>query len=217
MMKMLRKEMRLAASPLSYLFLAAGFLFLVPGYPVLLAGFFICLGLFQSYQTAREGNDLVYSALLPVAKADTVRGKYLFALFIETGGFVLCALCALLRMTVLRDAPAYLGNALMNANAAALGFLLLIFGEFNALFIGGFFRTAYKFGWPFISFIIVSMLTIGLAEALHYFPGLGWLNAFGFDAIGPQLAVLGAGALLFAVLTLASLGRAIRSFEKIDL
>lgn len=61
------------------------------------------------------------------------------------------------------------------------------------------------------------MLTIGLAEALHYFPGLGWLNAFGFDAIGPQLAVLGAGALLFAVLTLASLGRAIRSFEKIDL
>ena len=76
---MLRKEMRLSALLLTYLFMAFGFMTLIPGYPILCGVFFITLGIFQSFQSAREANDIVFSALLPVAKRDVVKGKFQFA------------------------------------------------------------------------------------------------------------------------------------------
>ena len=79
---LLRKEMRLSASILSYLFIAFAFMALLPGYPILCSVFFITLGIFQSFQSAREANDIVFSALLPVAKRDEVKGKYIFSIFI---------------------------------------------------------------------------------------------------------------------------------------
>ena len=85
---MLRKEMCLSASVLSYIFLAAAVMTLIPGYPILCGAFFITLGIFQSFQSAREANDIVYSALLPVAKSDVVKGKFMFSVLIELLGFL---------------------------------------------------------------------------------------------------------------------------------
>ena len=56
-----------------------------------------------------------------------------------------------------------------------------------------------------------------MLEALHHVPGLGALNAFGFDHLGLQLALLLAGAAAFALMTLLSYRTACRNFEKIDL
>ena len=217
MKTLLRKEMRLSASILSYLFLAFAAMTLLPGYPILCGVFFITLGLFQSWQSAREANDIVFSALLPVAKRDVVRGKYLFAVVIELTGILLMAALTLVRMTVLSEAPVYRQNALMNANPFFLGTALLIFGLFNRIFIGGFFKTAYRFSGPFVTYIIAAFLVVGAAEALHHIPGLEPLNAFGFDHLGLQLALLLAGALLFAALTAVSYRKACADFEKIDL
>ena len=77
MSELLKKELRLAASPLSYWFLAFALMTMIPGYPILVGGFFVCLGLFQSFQNAREQNDVIYTALLPVRKTDIVRAKVL--------------------------------------------------------------------------------------------------------------------------------------------
>ncbi len=217
MRDLLLKELKLSASPVTYLFIPFGLMFLLPGYPVLCGAFFVTLGLYQSFQSAREANDIVFSALLPVAKKDVVRGKYLFVCLIEGSAFLLMAFSAVLRMTVLRDVAAYRGNSLMNANPFALGMALLIFGLFNWIFVGGFFRTAYRFARPFVSYIIVSFLTVFLAEALHHIPGLEMLNAFGTDRLGLQLTLLAAGALLFALMTLLSCRRACEDFERIDL
>ena len=49
-------------------------------------------------------------------------------------------------MTVLKDSSIYRQNALMNANLFYLGAALFVFGIFNAIFVGGFFRTAHKLG-----------------------------------------------------------------------
>lgn len=217
MKDLLYKEMRLSASILSYLFVAFGFMALLPGYPVLCGVFFITLGIFQSYQYAREANDIVFSALLPVAKHDVVKGKYLFAVLIELCGFALMTVLTLIRMTVLSDAAAYRANALMNANFFFLGTALFIFGLFNVIFIGGFFKTAYKFGKPFVIYIIVAFVVIGIAEALHYIPGLEALNAFGFDSILLQCGMLGAGIVSFLLFTFLSCKKACSDFEKIDL
>ncbi len=213
----LYKEMTLSASPLSYLFLTFSAMTLLPGYPILMGAFFISFGVFQTFQTCRENNDILYSALLPIEKRDVVRSKYAFALFIEGAGFVLMCLFTLLRMTVLCDVTAYRNNALMTANPMFLGFSLLIFGLFNAVFIGGFFKTAHYFAKPFILFITVSLLTVGIAETLHHIPGLAAVNTFGFESPAVQLPCLAAGAVAFILLTTLSEKRAIAHFEKIDL
>lgn len=217
MKNVILKEMKLSASVLTYLFIGFGLMFFLPGYPVLCGAFFVTLGIFQSYQDAAKTNDIVYSALLPIAKRDVVKGKYLFACLVELGAFLLMAAATLVRMTALADAQVYRTNALMNANPFALGAALCVFGIFNGVFLRGFFKTAYQVGRPFVLYVVLGFLFIGIAEALHYVPGLEGLNAFAFERLGLQLAALGVGAGLFLLLTALSFRRACARFEKIDL
>lgn len=211
------KEIKLSASPLAFLFIAFGLMFFIPGYPILCGVFFVTLGLFHSFQAAREANDIVFSALLPIAKNDVVKGKYLFVCFIEACALALMIITTVIRMTALADAPLYRANALMNANLFALGMALFLFGLFNWIFVGGFFKTAYKQGRPFVTYIIIAFLTISAAEALHHFSGLEQLNAFGTEHFGLQIVMLSAGLLAFILITFLSYKRACRDFERIDL
>ena len=213
---LLSKEMRLSASVLSYLFIAFGIMTLLPGYPILCGAFFVTLGLFHSFQNAREANDIVYSALLPIAKHDVVKGKFQFSIMIEMAAFLVMAILTIVRMTVFADAEVYRENALMNANPFFLGMVLVIFGLFNMVFIGGFFKTAYKLSY-FFPYIIAASAVVGIAEAAHYIPGLEAFNAFGFDDIGLQIGLLAAGAVIYLALTYLSYRRACERFETIDL
>ena len=217
MKQLLWKEMRLTALPLTYLFMGFALLTLIPSYPVLCGVFFVTLGIYQTFQSAREANDIVYSTLLPVAKRDVVKVKYLFTVLIELGSFGLMALLTLLRMTALADLQVYRQNAMMNANPFCLGMALVIFGLFNVVFLGGFFRTAYRIGRPFIAHIILTFVVIGIAEATHHVPGLAAVNAFGFDHIALQLILLTGGAALYAAMTFLSFRRACRNFEMVEL
>lgn len=105
----------------------------------------------------------------------------------------------------------------MNGNLFALGMAFVGFGLFNLIFVGGFFKTAYKFGRPFVGYIIAVFLMMTIAEALHHFPGLGFLNAFGTEHFAVQLLLLGIGAAFYLAVTLLSCKKACMSFEKIDL
>ena len=217
MKNILKKELTLSASTLSYLFILFGFMFFIPGYPILCGVFFVTLGIFQSFQNAREANDIVFSALLPVAKKDVVKGKFLFSCFIELCSILLMVIATLIRMTVLEDVVVYRNNAMMNANFFALGMALFIFGLFNLIFIGGFFKTAYKFGKPFVTHIIVTFVMIGISEALHHIPGLETINAFGFEDFVLQFGLFALGAMAYIAFTELSYRCACRNFERIDL
>ncbi len=217
MRNILLKEVKLSASLLSFLFIPFGLMFLLPGYPILCGVFFVTLGIFQSFQNAREANDMVFSALLPISKRDVVKGKYLFTCTIELCSGLLMTLAVALRMTVFSDAAVYRSNALMNGNLFALGMAFVGFGLFNLIFVGGFFKTAYKFGRPFVGYIIAVFLTIGIAEALHYIPGFGFLNAFGMEYFAVQLLLMGLGVVFYLAVTLLSYQKACKRFEKIDL
>ena len=217
MRNLLIKEMRLSASVLSYLFIAFGCMFFLPGYPILCGVFFSCLGIFQSFQNAREANDLVFSALLPISKRDVARGKMCFSCAIELATLLVMAIAMLIRMTALADAPVYRGNALMNANPFALGVAFLMFGLFNLIFVAGFFKTSYKLGKPFVIYIAVAFAVIGIAETLWHIPGLQALNAFGFDSLPLQMGLLAAGILCYIALTALALKSSAESFERTDL
>ena len=216
MKTLLQKEIRLSASVLSYFFIAAAVMTLFPGYPILCGVFFVTLGVFQSFQSAREANDIVYSALLPIAKTDVVKGKYLFSVMIELCSFLLMTVMTLLRMTVLSDAQPYRQNALMNANPFFIGMALVLFGLFNLIFIGGFFKTVYKLS-PFVYYIIAAFLTIGAAETVHHIPGLAAFNAFGFEHFPLQISLLLGGMSVYILLTGVSYKISCARFEIIDL
>ena len=141
----------------------------------------------------------------------------MFVCLIEVLAALLIALVVVLRMTVLSGISVYRNNALMNANLFALGMSFFIFGLFNLIFIGGFFRTAYKFGRPFVLYLIAVFLTIGGSEALHHFPGLEFLNAFGFEHIVSQFLLLTGGIIVYLLFTMLSYRISCRNFEKIDL
>lgn len=217
MRNIMLKEMKLSASPLSYLFILFGFMFFLPGYPVLCGAFFTTLGIYQGFQYAREANDIEFSVLLPIAKKDIVKGKYMFVCFIEACSIVLMLITAIIRMTALSGSAVYRSNAMMNANLFAIGSALFIFGSFNVIFLGGFFKTAYNLGRPFIIYIIACFLAIAVFEALHHIPGLEAVNSFGFDHIGLQLILMIGGLAAFTIMTLLSYRSAGEHFEKIDL
>lgn len=181
MNKLLKKELRLTAAPITYFFLAFALMTLIPGYPILVGGFFITLGIFYTFQMARESNDILYTALLPCKKQDVVLAKYTFCVLIEL-----------------------------------LGWLLILFALFNSVFLGGFFRTAYGLGKPFILYSIAGFAVICLAEALHHFPGMAAMNSQ-TEGFGMQLIVLAAGVLLFVGMTALSCRKAQKNFEQIDL
>ena len=217
MRNLLIKELRLSTMTLTYIFLGFALMTFIPGYPILCGAFFFCLGIFQSYQSSREANDILYSVLLPVSKRDVVKGKYLTFAVLQMVMFALCAICTIIRMVFMSDTDVYETNALMAANLVYLAFVLLIFAAFNIIFIGGFFKTAYGVGKPFILFIIVNFVIIAIAEALHHLPGLAWVNTLDFSYAGGQLAILVIGIAIYTAVTIFSCKISQNRFESIDL
>lgn len=217
MSRLIKKELTLTAAPLTYLFLAFGLMTMIPGYPILVSGFFICLGILYTFQFAREYNDVLYTALLPVRKRDVVKARYLFVVCIQLAGMVICGLLTLLRMTALREVGVYQANPLMNANLVFLAWLLVIMMLFNVIFMGGFYKTAYYYGKPFVLFCVAAFVAVGLAETLHHIPGLTWLGATTGADVGRQAVLLLAAAVVYAGGTLLSMKRSQEHFEKLDL
>jgi len=217
MKNLICKELRLATLPLTFIFILFSLMTFIPGYPILCGAFFFCLGIFQSYQSNRENNDILYSVLLPVGKTDIVKAKFSAAVILQSAAFFISMLCTVIRMLFLSDAKAYLTNALMGANFVFLAFFLLIFTAFNVIFIGGFFKTAHHVGKPFICFIVVNFIIIGIAEALHHLPGLAFLNTLDFGHFTAHICIFAAAAIIYLSATAAACKAAQKSFEKIDL
>ena len=83
--------------------------------------------------------------------------------------------------------------------------------------LGGFFKTGYKIGIPFLFFGIATLLLVSAGEALHFFPALAFLNVPAGERLGLQFALLGAAAVLYAAGTFLACRLAQRRFERIDL
>lgn len=82
-MKLLYKELALAAHPTSIIFAFLGCLVIVPAYPYTVIFMFGCVAPYLTFQYARETNDLWYTALLPVSRKESVQGKYMLILAIQ--------------------------------------------------------------------------------------------------------------------------------------
>ena len=216
MKKLFYKEMKLSANPLTYWFIAFSAMTMIPSYPILVGSFFICLGIFHTYQQIREYDDVTYTVMLPVKKRNIVTAKYLFVLFIELAAFILCTLLTIIRMKILGTAVPYATNQLMNANMAYLGYTMIVFAVFNSIFLAGFFKTTYKIGKPFFIFCVVSFIIIIMGEILHHIPDLESLNNPS-NLTMPQVVIFAIGIVVFMLCTWLSYQKAVKDFEGIDL
>lgn len=217
MKHLLVKELKMATPLLTYLFLGFTLMTFIPGYPILCGAFFVCFGIFQGYQYSREAGDMAYSVVLPVKKTDLVKAKFVTACLLQMVALMLFALFTLLRMTLLANTGVYIENALMGANFVFLGYVLLIFAIFNWVFVGGFFKTAYNIGKPFVLFVVVGFFVILMAEVLHHLPGMTWLNTLDYSDMGRQMIVLLCGVVLYVGVTMLSCRVSQKRFEQIDL
>ena len=217
MKNLLNKEIRLAASPLSWVFILFAFLTMIPGYIILLGTFFVCLGTFHSYQNARENGDVMYTMLLPVRKSDYVRAKYTFTVMIQMISFALMVILTIIRMTVMGHSITYITNEMMNATPFYLGCALLVFMLFNLIFVGGFFKTGYKIGVPYLIFCIIAFVVMFAGEAVHHFPQFAFLNFPWGEKLGLQWGFMAVCAVIYMAVTLLSMKMSIKKFELIDL
>ena len=217
MRRLLHKELRLWVSPITWIFLLGTLMTMIPGYPILVGTFFVNFGIFQSFQLGRESNDVLYTVLLPVQKRDFVKAKYAVVCLIQMLAFLIICVLTVLRMTVLSNVSAYVTNPLMNATPLYLGFVLLIDAAFHLFFMGGFFRTAYKIGLPFLFFGIATLLLVTIGEMLHFFPATSFFNVTTGERMGLQLGILVICAIVYVLTVLLSCKASMKKFERIDL
>ena len=216
MKHLIKKELCFSALPLTYYFILFACMTMIPGYPILVGAFFVCMGIFQTFQSAREQNDILYTVLMPVRKKDAVTARYFFVMLIQMIFFLICVLLTVIRMQFLAQEVVYQKNAMMNANPAYLGYVLIIFTAFNVIFVNGFWKNAYTIGKPFLRFSIAAFLIIGLTETLHHIPGLMFLNSAG-QGMYIQMMILLASVLGYSLLSWNCLTASQRNFEKTDL
>ena len=213
MCNLLRKELRLAAHPSLYMFMAMGALVLIPAYPYGVVFFFGGLGVFQTVMFGRETRDVFYTALLPVRKGDGVRGKILLAVFSQLTQLALSLPFAFLRTLYMAE-----GNpAGIEANAAYYGFGLMLYGVFNLVFFTQFYRTAYKAGVSFLLALIPMTLGIIAMETAVHFPGMAWLDSVGRADLIRQTPILAAGAAVYVGANLLACRLGERNFSRVDL
>lgn len=217
MKNILYKEFRLAVHPTGFLFLAMPLMLLIPNYPYYVAYFYMTLALFFTCLSGRENHDIAYTMTLPVRKRDLVRGRMTAAVVLEVAEILLSVPMILLRSGL--DMP---GNAAgMDANTAMLGVALGMLGGFNLVFFTKYYRNPNQVGVPFIAGSALFFGMIAVATVLEVSPLVPFVRDK-LDTPDPQfmaekLLVLAGGILLFAGLTLLSMKKAEKTFEKIDL
>ncbi len=162
MKALLSKEFKLCLHPTVFIYLAMVLMLLIPSYPYLVACFFLCNAVFFIFQNARENGDPLYTAMLPVSKAQAVRARCLFVVMLQIIELLLMVgMCAF--GLVAMDLEA--GNAGgTDLSLSLLAFALILFAIFNLIFLPSFYKTGYKAGASFLKGAIGVWIWIVLCE-----------------------------------------------------
>lgn len=214
-MKLLKKELQLAMHPTNILFLFLSAMVLIPNYPYYVVFFYTSLAVFFVCLNGRENHDITYSLLLPVRKADIVKGRFLFIVLLECLQVVIIVPFIVIKQHLPIE-PNVVG---MEANIALLGLGLLMFGVFHVIFFSVYYRNPNKVGKAFLLGSVGEAVYMVAAETLaHAVPVFrDCIDTMGMEYVQYKLIVLVAGAVGYVWLTLVSYKKAQRTFERLDL
>ena len=231
MKALLTKELKLCLHPTVFIYLGLVLMLLIPSYPYLVACFFLCNAIFFVFQSSRENGDAMYTAMLPVSKAQAVKARVLFVVLLQAMELLLmvgiCAF-ALVAMDVNK------GNAGGTDHGLSLiAFALVLFAIFNSIFLPSFYKTGYKAGASFVKAAIGVWVWIALCEGtmiasrvmadtgvdLPFFRFIGaYIDRFPMtkETWTVQAVLCGAALVIYAVCTLLALKASIRRYEQVD-
>lgn len=213
MMTLLYKDIRLAAHPTSIVFAFLGCLVLVPAYPYSVIFLFGCLAPYLTFLNARETNDGWYTAILPVTKRESVRGKCLLIV-----SFQLFQLLISVPFAVLRNALHIANNPVgLDATLAWYGFGLIVYAVFDLVFLSTFYRSGYKAGIAFLLAAIPMVILMIAVEATARIPSLAWLDSIQPEHLLQQLPILVVGMICYAVFLSLAYRLSVKRFAQVDL
>jgi hypothetical protein len=213
MLKLIYKELRLAAHPNLFIFTLLGALVIVPAYPYGMVFLFGCLGPYITFMYGRETNDIYYTSLLPVKKSDTVKAKCLLMVLAQMTQLLISLPFAVLRLHVLPN-----GNpAGIEANIAYYGFGFIIYAIFNLILLTQFFKTGYKVGKAFILAIIPAAIGVIIMEVIVHFPRFKWLDSVDMNVMLKQLPILVIGIIIYLFSMLIAFRVSANRFQRVDL
>ena len=212
-MKLLYKELALAAHPTSIVFACLGCLVVVPAYPYTVIFMFGCLAPYLTFQYARETNDLWYTALLPVTKKESVRGKCLLIVSIQLFQLLIAVPSVFLRKIL------ELGNNPVGIDATIVwfGFGMIIYGIFDLIFFPAYYRNGYKAGRAFIIAAIPMLLMMVIVEGAVRIPQLAWLDSYALPDLMRQIPVLLIAILCYGGFVSLAYKISVKRFEHVDL
>ena len=229
MKALLCKDFKLCLHPTIFIYLAMVLMLLIPSYPYLVSCFFVCNAIFFIFQSARENGDPMYTAMLPVSKAQTVRARCLFVVLVQTIDILLMAGMCAFAIVSMPDHNA--GGT--DHGLSLLAFALVLFAIFNLIFLPSFYKTGYKAGTSFLKGAIGVWVWLILAEGTMIASGA--IKESGADVPffrflaeyvdcmpktakvwTVQLILFGAGLLIYAVCTLLAARISVNNYEKVD-
>lgn len=212
-MKLLYKELALAAHPTSIVFACLGCLVVVSAYPYTVIFMFGCLAPYLTFQYARETNDLWYTALLPVTKKESVRGKCLLIVSIQLFQLLIAVPSVFLRK-ILEVGNNPVG---IDATIAWFGFGMIIYGIFDLIFFPAYYRNGYKAGRAFIIAAIPMLLMMVIVEGAVRIPQLAWLDSYALPDLMRQIPVLLIAILCYGGFVSLAYKISVKRFEHVDL
>lgn len=212
-MKLLYKELSLAAHPTSIVFSFLGCLVIVPSYPYTVIFMFGCLAPYITFLYARETNDAWFTAILPITKKESVKGKCMLIVSIQLFQLLISIPCVILRRFLqIQNNPVGI-----DATIAWYGFGLIIYSIFDLVFFPTYYKNGYKAGKAFVIAAIPMLLLMIAVESSVRFPSFVWLDSYVLLDFLRQTPILFIG--IISYITLLSLAYRIssRRFENVDL
>lgn len=212
-MKLLYKELMLAAHPTSLVFAFLGCLVIVPAYPYTVIFMFGCLAPYITFLYARETNDAWYSAILPITKRESVKGKCQLIVSIQLFQLILSIPCVVLR-TILQVENNPVG---IDATIAWYGFGLIIYAVFDLVFFPAYYKNGYKAGKAFVIAAIPMLLFMIAVEGAVRLPAFAWLDSYAPYDLLLQVPILLFGILCYIILLRIAYRVSVKRFERVDL
>ncbi len=215
MKNLIRKELLLSMHPTAPMFLILSVMLVIPNYPYYVVFFYTGLAVFFTCLSGRENNDVFYTLTLPVSKRYIVKARFVLTVLLQLGQMLAAVPFAIIRQNM--PLP---GNQVgMDANIALFGLAFVMYGVFNYIFFGVYYKDVNKVGTGFVWSSAAVFVYISIAETCsHVIPFVrDYLDTKDPQYLTYKLTVLAMGVILYAFLTYVVYRKSVKSFEALDL
>lgn len=213
--KLIKKEFGLAMHPTVAIMIVLSFIVVIPNYPYAIAFFYMTLAIYFTCLNGRENNDIVYTLMLPIAKRDVVKARFLMCIILEMIQLAVLIPLSIVSATINPD-----GNAAgMDANPALFGLGLVMYGVFNLIFFTMYYKKVTKPGVPFFVAAIL-MFVIMFAEIVISITVPVYANVIdtpGMSNLSYKLIYLIVGIMIYVIFTMVAYKISVKRFLKQDL